>query len=454
MIVRRPGPGSLVTVVGLAKSGGAATDWLLRIGCIVRVTEARQTPELEAAAEPLRRAGAVVELGIHSPDFVRGSQLVVVSPGVAASAPPIRWARHEGIPVVGELELGSWYCAGPIVAVTGSNGKSTVVTLVGQILKSAGKEVVVCGNIGQPICGVLSRIRPTTTVVLEVSSFQLETSLAFHPRIGCLLNVTGNHLDRHGSFSEYREAKARLFSFQPSSEWAVLNADDSQSLRLRAHGHAQRAFFSRKGKVVGACLLKDRLILNLPGMEEPVCGRQELYRRGIHHEENALAATCLTGLLGVSPTVIGSVLRSFPGLPHRQEVVATVGEVTFVNDSKATTVAAGTRAIEAMPGKGILIAGGRDKGSDFRVLRSFRKKLRGAVLIGEDGPKIASCLKGAVPLQEARDLREAVHTAFGMARRGEWVLLSPMCASFDMFRDFEERGERFEEAVRELDAIP
>ncbi len=443
-----------MTVVGLARSGAAAADWLLRLGCVVRVTEQRRTPELEAVAEPLRRAGAVVELGTHSRDFIRGSHLVVVSPAVASLAPPIRWAQEEGIPIVGELELGSWYCANPIVAVTGSNGKSTVVTLVGEILKAAGKEHVVCGNIGPPICGVLPRIRPDAVVVLEVSSFQLEQTLAFHPQIGCLLNVTDNHLDRHRSFDEYRRTKARLFSFQSSSAWAVLNADDPESRRLRSAVRGRLAFFSRSRKGIGAILEGDHLTLNLPSLTGSICRREELSRPGIHHEENALAAACLTGLLGVSPEVIGSVLRSFPGLPHRQQVVATVSGVTFVNDSKATTVAAALRAIEAMPGKGILIAGGRDKGSDFRPLRGLRRKLKGAVLIGEDGSKIASSLKGAVPLHKAKDLREAVFTAFGIARRGEWVLLSPMCTSFDMFRDFEERGERFMEAVQGLDAIP
>jgi UDP-N-acetylmuramoylalanine--D-glutamate ligase len=440
----------LVTVVGLARSGAAAADWLLRLGCIVRVTEQRRSPELEEAAEPLRRAGAMVELGAHSPDFIRGSQLVVASPGVVASAPPIRSAGEEGIPVVGELELGSWYCAGPILAVTGSNGKSTVVTLVGEILRAAGKEHVVCGNIGQPICRLLPRIRPATIVVLEVSSFQLDRSLTFHPQIGCLLNVTDNHLDRHRSFDQYRQAKARLFAFQSSSAWAVLNADDPEASRLRSGVRGRLAFFSRIRKGVGAYLDADRLTLTLPFGAGPICRRDELFRSGIHHEENALAAACLAGLLGVSPEVIGSVLRSFPGLPHRQQVVATVSGITFVNDSKATTVTAALRAIQAMPGKGILIAGGRDKGSDFRPLRFLRRKLKGAVLIGEDGPKIAASLKGVVPLQKAKDLREAVGFAYGMARPGEWVLLSPMCTSFDMFRDFEERGERFVEAVHAL----
>ncbi|MBI3333642.1 MAG: UDP-N-acetylmuramoyl-L-alanine--D-glutamate ligase [Candidatus Omnitrophica bacterium] len=449
-LVSRPGPGTSVTVVGLARSGAAAARWLLQLGCLVRVTEAARAPALEAQAERLTADGALVELGGHSERFVEGARLLVISPGVPLDAPPVQWAREAGIPVVGEMELGSWYCSGRIVAVTGSNGKSTVVTLVGEILKAAGKEAVVCGNIGEPLCGFLDRIRPSTIVVLEVSSFQLEASLAFHPEIGCLLNVTTNHLDRHGSFARYRAAKARLFAYQPRNDWAVLNADDAGSSSLNGEVRSRRVGFSRRGRVVGACAVDGWLTLTLPGASGPICRREALPRPGDHHEENALAAACICGLLGVDPQVSGRVLSSFPGLPHRQEVVATIRGVTFVNDSKSTTVASALSAIQAAPGPVVLIAGGRDKGSDFRQLRPWAKKLRGAVLIGEDGPRIAAQLKGAVPHLKAPDLPSAVEAAFGMAKAGEWVLFSPMCTSFDMFRDFEERGERFSEAVHQL----
>ena len=449
-LIQRPGPGTPVTVVGLARSGLAAARWLLQLGCIVRVTEQAASPEHRIFADELTRAGALVELGGHTRRFIVGSRLVAVSPGVHPSSAPVRWAREAAIPVVSELELGSWYCSGATVAVTGSNGKSTVVTLLGEILRAAGRDAVVCGNIGTPLCSVLDRIRPSTTVVLEVSSFQLESTVSFHSDIACLLNVTENHLDRHGSFSRYRAVKARLFAQQGPSSWAVLNADDPGSAGMRRMIRSRVAFFSRKQKVPGAYAQDGELRLNLPGLEGRICGTGELPAQGSHHEENGLTAACIAGLLGIPGEFAGPVLRTFIGLPHRQQRVGQIRGVTFINDSKSTTVESGIRAIEAAPGQVILIAGGRDKGSDFKRLRRWTAKLKAAVLIGEDGGKIASSLNGPVPLRRATDLPQAVRMAFELAREGECVLLSPMCTSFDMFRDFEERGERFTLAVEAL----
>ena len=448
--VRRPGPGTPVTVVGLARSGEAAARWLLELGCIVRVTEAARTPALEAIAEQLATAGAVVELGGHHRSFIAGSRLVVVSPGVPRKAPPLKWADAMGIPVVGELELGSWYCAGRMVAVTGSNGESTVVTLLGEILQAAGEDVVVCGNIGAPFTGQMDRIRPSTVVVLEVSSFQLETNISFHPEIACVLNITTNHMDRHHSFADYQAAKGKIFSYQRGDSWGLLNADEPGAAALENRIRGTAFSFSRKRKTEGAFLEDGWVKLALPWIAEPVCRREDLSLHGAHNEENVLAAVCMAGLLGGAPAVMAQVLRSFRGLPHRQEQVATVAGVTFVNDSKATTVAAGLSAIRAAPGQVVLIAGGRDKGSDFRLLQNLCRKLKGAVLIGEDGPKIGRALDGKVQQVRAGDLQEAVRAAFEMSGDGDWVLLSPMCTSFDMFRDFEERGERFVEAVNAL----
>ena len=450
MLVRRPGPGTPVTIVGLARSGAAAAQWLLQLGCVVRVTESADNSTVQKAAQELTAAGALVEIGGHTRTFVEGSHLVVVSPGVPFQAPPLRWARALDIPVVSELECASWYCSGRISAITGSNGKSTVATLTGEILKAAGQDVIVCGNIGRPFSGMLDRIRPSTTVVLEVSSFQLQETLSFRPHYGCVLNVTDNHLDRHGSFANYQSAKGKMFACQSREGWALLNADDSGSSQLKKDVRAHLAFFSRSRAGIGAYIKEGWLYLELPGLSGPICRRDELASPGAHHEENALAAAALAGFLGVAPEISGKVLQTFRGLPHRQEVVATIRGVTFVNDSKSTTVASGLKAIEASPSRVVLIAGGRDKGSDFRQVKTLAKKLKAAVLIGEDGPKIAAALNGTVSLRRAADLREAVRSAFELAAKGERVILSPMCTSFDMFRDFEERGERFVEEVHEL----
>ncbi|MDO8729815.1 MAG: UDP-N-acetylmuramoyl-L-alanine--D-glutamate ligase [Candidatus Omnitrophota bacterium] len=452
--VERPGPGTPVTVLGLARSGIAAARFLLKLGCAVRISELSRTPAVRQVSKDLEEAGALVENGRHTREFIEGSVLVVLSPGIPLSAPPVRWAAERGIPVVSELELGSWYCAGQTVAVTGSNGKSTVVSMLGKILETAGRKAVVCGNIGTPLCSVLNRIGPETVAVLEVSSFQLEPSLSFHARIGCVLNVTDNHLDRHGSFADYRAAKARLFAHQSHGGWAVLNADDAVSLRMSREVRAQQAFFSRRKEVTGAFLRGGELWLNLPGLSGKICGVEELSLQAPHDQENGLAAACMAGLLGVAPEISGRALSSFRGLPHRQEWIAQRDGVTFINDSKSTTVASGLRAIEAAPGPVVLIAGGRDKGGDFRPLsfEAVARKLKAAVLIGEDGPKIAHSLKGTVPFKKARDLGEAVRTAFGLARPGECVLLSPMCTSFDMFRNFEDRGEKFTRLVQAMES--
>ncbi|MBI3317986.1 MAG: UDP-N-acetylmuramoyl-L-alanine--D-glutamate ligase [Candidatus Omnitrophica bacterium] len=451
MIVKRPGPGTCVTVVGLARSGLSAARFLLELGCRVRVTELARSPDLEAAAKELLSRGAAVELGGHSVSFLEESDLIVASPGVPRQALPLRWAGRQGVPVAGELELGSWYASGRLIAVTGTNGKSTVVTLLGEILKAAGKEAVVCGNIGQPLCGVLSQVRPSTLVVMEVSSFQLEISLSFNPEIACVLNVTANHLDRHRRMSDYRAAKGRIFSHQSGRGWGVLNADDPGSLRLLRRVKGSWAAFSRRRETTGAYFKEGWLRLSLPSGSARILPQEALFKRGAHDEENALAAAAIGGLLEVPPEPMAGVLRTFEGLAHRQQEVGTVRGVLFVNDSKSTTVAAGLKAIEAASRPVVLIAGGRDKGSDFAPLRALRRRIKGAVVIGEDGPKIASALPRAVSCKAAGSLREAVRFAFTMARPGECVLLSPMCASFDMFRDFEDRGAQFEKAVRELE---
>lgn len=441
-------------VVGLGKSGISACRFLQPRGCRVRATEQATSPALTELAQALTAQGITVELGGHTEHFCEGSDLVVVSPGVPASALPIQWARRRGVPVIGELELGARFCQGRLVAITGSNGKSTVTAWTGAMLELAERPVVVAGNIGVPLTAQIPAIRPETTAVVEVSSFQLETVDRFHPSVACLLNVTPNHLDRHQQFADYVAAKRRLLTQQRALDWTILNADDPicQSLRPAVRGRLLE--FSRQQPVRGAYLAGEELMLVLRARRYRLASVDELLLPGGHNVANALAVAAIGGALGVEPEVIGEALRQFRGLPHRLEPVATWHEITFVNDSKSTTVEAGLRALEACPGRAVLIAGGKDKGSDFsRLAHGAAKKLRAAVLLGVDGPRIAQALEPLVPTVRARTMAEAIHQAACLARPGDWVLLSPMCTSFDMFRDFEERGEAFSQAVKALVAL-
>ncbi|MBI4313384.1 MAG: UDP-N-acetylmuramoyl-L-alanine--D-glutamate ligase, partial [Candidatus Omnitrophica bacterium] len=352
------------------------------------------------------------------------------------------------IPVIGELELGARFCRGRIVAVTGSNGKSTVTALVGEMLKAAGRPVVVAGNIGTPLTSVLDQIHPSTTVALEVSSFQLEAIEKFHPSIASVLNVTPNHMDRHENMDAYIAAKRRLLTRQGMRDWAVLNSDDAVCRSYRSSVRGRCLEFSLEGPVRGAYLAGETLCLMLRGRLHRVIHQSDLKLKGRHNAANALAALAIGGLLGLEVEPMQEALQTFAGLEHRMEPVASWNGILFVNDSKSTTVEAGIKALEACPGQAVLIAGGKDKGSDFsKLIAVARDKVRATVLIGADGPRIAAALERTVPVYPAQTLQEAVSRAVQLSRPGDWVLLSPMCASFDMFRDFEDRGEAFKQSV-------
>lgn len=441
-------------VVGLGKSGQSACAFLRSARCRVRATDAARTPGLETPARSLVADGVEVELGGHTERFCEGSDVVVVSPGVPATAVPIRWAVRHGVPVIGELELGARYCRGRLVAVSGSNGKSTVTSLIGTMLEAAERPVVVAGNIGTPLTSQLSFIGAGTTVVLEVSSFQLEWVDRFRPSVACLLNVTPNHLDRHQEIDAYVAAKRRLLTQQSASGWAVMNADDPVCQALQTAVRGRLLEFSRERPVRGAYQAGDDLWLVLRERRYRVAGVEDLQLMGGHNVANALAAIAVGGILGLEPEIMREALRRFRGLPHRLERVAVWHGITFVNDSKSTTVEAGLRALEACPGRAVLIAGGKDKGSRFAPLTAIAPRvLRAAVVLGVDGPAIGRVLRPFVPVSQAATMVAAVHAAARLAQPGDWVLLSPMCASFDMFRDFEHRGEVFTDAVRALIAL-
>ena len=422
--------GRRVTVVGLARSGIAAARWLLDHGAWVTVTEAQATPETRRAAEQLRVYAALsgrmtVELGAHTRPSVEQADCVVVSPGVPETAPVVGWAEAAGAPVISEVELAARACPGPIVAVTGTVGKTTVTTLIGQLLRAGGRGVEVCGNIGRPFCDVVDRLRPDTVVVLEVSSFQLLRSPTIHPRVAVLLNLSENHLDRHPTLAAYAEAKARLFANQTPEDWAVLNAADPHVQRIAERVRAQVLWFNHRGS--------DRL----PGERNP----------------NYEAAAAAARVFDVPEAVLYRTLRDFRGLEHRLEPVATVRGVRFVNDSKSTTPASLRWALERHREPVILIVGGRNKGCDFTLVRETlaRSSVKEVILLGECRQELRRAFDGVARMREVSSLDEAVRTAYALAQPGHVILLSPACASFDMFANYQERGQRFKEAVSVLE---
>ncbi|MDD2703102.1 MAG: UDP-N-acetylmuramoyl-L-alanine--D-glutamate ligase [Candidatus Omnitrophica bacterium] len=406
-----------VTVVGLARSGMCVARLLSGLGAEVWVTESGDNEINRAnAAESVSR-GLRIELGKHSAEFIQGRDLVVLSPGVPLDAPPVRWARDAQVPVISEIEAGWILCPAPVIAVTGANGKTTVTTLIGEVLAASGRNVFVCGNIGNPFCGEVERIGPHDFVVLEVSSFQLETIERFRPAISVILNLTPNHLDRYKDMDEYIAAKKRIFMNQDEGDYLVLNGDDAVLRDAARETGAQVRFF---------------------GID-----------KGYNPNQSAVMA--VGSILGIERNICEGVFRCFKGIEHRMEQVAEIRGVFFINDSKATTADSAVWALKDLHGPIIWIAGGRHKGIDYRVvLRHARGKVKQVIVIGEAGCLIRDVLGTEFPVNEAATLEDAVAVAFGKALPGDCVLLSPMCSSYDMFRDYEERGRVFKKAVLEL----
>ena len=412
-----------VTVIGLAKSGRAAAELLRFKHARVRISE--QQPD--SAMDPEIRKwisanGFECEWG-HREDFIRQSDLLIVSPGVRIGSRPLQWARKHHIPVWSEVELAYRFCPCPIIAVTGSNGKTTVSTLIHQILSRAGYSSVLCGNIGTPFSAQVQNLEPTNWVVLEISSFQLETVDRFKPHIAVFLNFSANHLDRHRDLEEYFSAKKRIFMNQDAGDHGVLNADDGRLKALAAELRAQVHFFNAEAS--------DEIDMD--------------------PNPNFRAAYRVARLLGISKEIIQELWDGFQGVEHRLEKVRVLEEVVFVNDSKATTAEAGRWALERIPQPVIMICGGRDKNIDFSFLRNLvAQKVRKMIVIGEASLKLKTVFEKFVDVQSAPDLASAVSQAYRSAQKGDCVLLSPMCASFDMFQNFEERGRVFKQLVKNL----
>ncbi len=450
---RHPLPGTRPLVVGGARSGLSAARLLALLGLDVRLCDARPAAELTPAVLELANLGVDLWLGVEDVSLLDRRDFVVWSPGIPDTHPLAAAARERGIPVRSELELGFLAAHARMVCVTGTNGKSTTTDLIGTLLRAAGREVEVCGNIGLPICDVAERVSPSGLLVVEVSSFQLETVERLQPFVAVWLNLTPDHLDRHGDLDTYGALKQRLFARQGPEDYAVWNADDPEVMARRA-GAGTPLLFSANGPVAEGAYLEDGHIrLAWRGGTESLMAASDLGIPGPHNRLNALAALAATLPLEIPPPLLRETLRGYPGLEHRLEPVATIQGVKFVNDSKATNAGSLEVALRSFDAPVVLIAGGRDKGQDFTPLAPLvKQQVQRLVLIGEGAARMEQAWKG-VPATHAETLPAAVSIAFAEARGqgGGVVLLSPGCASFDMFQDFEDRGRRFKEAVAGLE---
>jgi UDP-N-acetylmuramoylalanine--D-glutamate ligase len=443
--------GAHALVVGVARSGSAAARLLLRHGATVRAIDRRRRDEIAGDAAELEGRGVEVRYGTMDASALDGCDLVITSPGVPADLPLFVEAARRGIPVAPELELGFAVARAPILAVTGTNGKSTTVELLGAIGRNAGKRTEVLGNIGTALSERAEEVPEDGWLVVEVSSFQLELCTRFRPQVGVILNVTPDHLDRHGSMERYAAIKARLFAFQTERDFRVQPLADSRLARLLEPMRSKPIWFGFADPTGdGVWEEKGVLQFRFQGREGMILRRDEALLRGPHNTENIAAAAGAALAAGVSERVVAKTLREFRGLPHRLTQVAEIEGVRYINDSKATNVDAMKRALETFTEPITLIAGGRDKDGDFEAIASLvHERVHHAVYVGEATSKLERAFT-SVPSTRAKTLEEAVVVARSHATPGGVVLLSPGCASFDMFRNFEERGARFEAAVMEL----
>jgi UDP-N-acetylmuramoylalanine--D-glutamate ligase len=430
--------GANIVVLGMARSGIAAVELLLEKGARVRAVDQKpqQVPEIPIPVEPQTAAA------------FSDADLIVLSPGVPADLDVVNHARSRGVRVIGDLELASWFLKGQHIGITGSNGKTTTTALTGHILASSGIPVQVGGNIGRPPASMVASSRAGQWNVLELSSFQLETTDTFRVRIGAALNVTPDHLDRHYTLENYAGMKARLFVYQRDGDAAVLNADDPICRGYAGRGAGKPVWFSSTQTVApGAWLYRDQIILD----GEPLMPAAEVPLRGRHNIENTMAAAALARLAGATPAQIRAAVMTFPGVEHRLEFVRDLRGVSWYNDSKATNVDATLKAIQAFSGGLWIILGGKDKNSDYTLLAPpLKEKARAALLIGAAAGKIEAQLRGAIPLILCQTLDAAIAEAHTRAARGDVVLLAPACASFDQFENFEHRGREFKRLVQEL----
>ena len=443
--------GKRVLVVGLGKSGVASALFLQDKGARVSVSDAKNPEQLRDEIPVLLDRGIKVETGAHQDRTFREQDLIVVSPGVPIDVPQLMRPRAKGIPVIGEIELASRFLQGKVVAITGSNGKTTTTTLAGEILEAGGRKTLVGGNIGTPAITFVERATENTWIVPEVSSCQLETIADFHPKIAAILNITPDHLDRHHSFANYTAAKARIFENQTEEDFAVLNADNEPCIEVAEKSKAPVYWFSRVKEVDrGAFTRQGQILWRDRRGERPVMLVGEIPLKGAHNLENILASISIGMLADAAPEKIREAVMDFKAVEHRLEFVAKVRGVEYYNDSKATNVDATIKALESFPGRIHLILGGKDKGSDYTVLNPLLKqRVKRVYTIGAAATKIEGQIRGA-EVVSAGTLENAVKRADEIATAGDIVLLAPACASFDQFESYEHRGKVFKGLVQEL----
>jgi UDP-N-acetylmuramoylalanine--D-glutamate ligase len=443
-----------VLVVGLGKSGIAAAMFLRKQGARVTVSDARSAEALANEIPALLDAGIMVESGGHGLLTFRRQDLIVISPGVPLDTPEVKQVIGYGMPVIGELELASRFLKGRILAITGSNGKTTTTTLLGQILAESGATTLVGGNIGTPVIDLVPKSTDDTMNVIEVSSFQLETIEQFRPWISVVLNITADHLDRHGSFENYAAMKTRITERQQAGDFLVLNAEDKSTQMVAAKTKAQIYWFSTRRPIKQGAFVHGESIVFLPregAKAEPIMPVAEISLKGSHNVENVLAAVCASRLAGVPAEKIRSVVRSFKAVEHRLEFVRSLQGVEYFNDSKATNVDAAMKAVSAFPGGIHLILGGKDKDSDYSLLSPLlRERVKAVYTIGSAAEKIERELNGVVKMVGAGTMDVAVREAKIAAVPGDVVLLAPACSSFDQFENYEHRGRTFRQIVHEL----
>lgn len=434
-----------VVVVGLGLSGTSAAKFLAHQGARVFATD---ESESISSREELAALGVTLELGRHSEDFFTGCELVVASPGVCDEAAPLLFAKQRNVPVIGELELGARFFPGRIVAVTGTNGKSTTTELIGNLLGSAGIKTVVCGNIGTPITSLVDEASEDTVAAVEVSSFQLDRTVDFRPYISVLLNVTEDHFQRHGDLEQYKAAKLKIFANQLEQDWAVVHSDLCDETAISAL-RCNKVFYGLK---MGPVKIEgETIVFSGSAGSEPIISLGAIPVEGRHNIENIMCAAIVGRILGLQNMDIERGIITFKGLSHRFERIGVFNDIEYIDDSKATNIDATKRALESIDKKVVLIAGGIDKGGDYWTIAPVLQEVVSAmVLIGEASEKIARVFEDEVKILKADSMADAVVKAKDFASPGEAVMLSPMCSSFDMFTSYKERGEVFQREVKKI----